>query len=409
MTAAASRLASGATGHVLVAVAGFALGALLVWPLVSGLVPRPSVSEVAMISCPGDGSQVGVIRLGDQVLVTGRTADGAWVQVQYGGPGLARAYVPAGALTVAGDVATLPVVDCDARPAAGPRASLTAILDTPPSTQTPSEAPSVAPTSSPTPTATATATATALPATARPDAPRTKPPDTGQNQTEAPTRTPRRTEAATKAPTAAPTAPPTAPPTLPPPPPPHADFTKVAADGDWYTVAFTNTSTGDATSWAWDFDGDGEVDSRRRNPDPWHYTSPGQVFAKLTATGPGGSDDAIHAVNVPQGALAQFYQNVSYICVQGIGDPQSAVIRIKAWPGVASVKLKITRPDQSTSTYPMTFDGSHNRWTISVSRDQAHQQPGELTFYIRAIGPGDFTDRYPDSTVESLRLEACID
>ncbi|MCR9245987.1 MAG: PKD domain-containing protein, partial [bacterium] len=66
-----------------------------------------------------------------------------------------------------------------------------------------------------------------------------------------------------------------------------ADFTATSASGD--DVQFTDQSTG-ANSWQWDFDDDGTVDSTQQNP-TYTFPAAGTYSVRLTATGPGGSDE----------------------------------------------------------------------------------------------------------------------
>jgi uncharacterized delta-60 repeat protein len=82
------------------------------------------------------------------------------------------------------------------------------------------------------------------------------------------------------------------------PPPPVADFQAVPVRGAApLTVRFTDMSTGTITSYAWDFDNDGTTDSTEENP-TYTYNSQGTYTAKLTATGPGGSDDETKTITV---------------------------------------------------------------------------------------------------------------
>jgi PKD repeat protein len=76
-------------------------------------------------------------------------------------------------------------------------------------------------------------------------------------------------------------------------PPPVSDFTASRSIGfPPFVVRFTDTSTGIVTCWAWDFENDGTVDSTEQNPS-CTYTDAGVYTVKLTATGPGGSDEEI--------------------------------------------------------------------------------------------------------------------
>lgn len=54
------------------------------------------------------------------------------------------------------------------------------------------------------------------------------------------------------------------------------------------TVAFTNTTVGEATVFLWDFNGDGVTDSREQNPAPYTYAVAGRYSPRLLVSGPGG-------------------------------------------------------------------------------------------------------------------------
>ncbi|MEL6148515.1 MAG: PKD domain-containing protein [Chloroflexota bacterium] len=56
------------------------------------------------------------------------------------------------------------------------------------------------------------------------------------------------------------------------------------------TVTFTHTTDGEITGYAWDFDGAGTTDSTIENPPPYTYDTVGEYTAKLTVSGPGGTD-----------------------------------------------------------------------------------------------------------------------
>ena len=48
--------------------------------------PPPPPSQLALVGCPGSGSVVAVAQPGEQMLVTGRSADGAWYRIYLPGP-----------------------------------------------------------------------------------------------------------------------------------------------------------------------------------------------------------------------------------------------------------------------------------------------------------------------------------
>jgi hypothetical protein len=101
-----------------------------------------------LVPCPDQGPVVGTIPKGQEVLVTGRSADGGWLQLYWPAPGIERAWTKAGPLDLQGDPASLPVEECEAPPTPSPRPT---VEPTPSPTASPTPTPS--PTPSPTPTA----------------------------------------------------------------------------------------------------------------------------------------------------------------------------------------------------------------------------------------------------------------
>jgi hypothetical protein len=105
-----------------------------------------------LVPCPDQGPVVGTIPKGQEVLVTGRSADGRWLQLYWPAPGIERAWTKAGPLELQGDAASLPVEACEAPPTPTPRPTVEP-TPTPAPTPTPTPTPSPSPTPSPTPTA----------------------------------------------------------------------------------------------------------------------------------------------------------------------------------------------------------------------------------------------------------------
>ena len=102
-----------------------------------------------LLPCPGQGPVIGSIPRNQQVLVTGRSADGGWLQLYWPAPGIESAWTKAGPLQLEGDAASLPVAACEAPPTPSPR---------------PTVEPTASPTASPTPTPTAPPTPSPSPA-----------------------------------------------------------------------------------------------------------------------------------------------------------------------------------------------------------------------------------------------------
>jgi len=147
--------------------------------------PSAGTGGLEVVACPGRGPLIGAIPRGQKVLVTGRSADGGWLQVLWPVPGIARAWTKAGPLALEGDAASLPVAACDAPPAPTPR---------------PTAEPTPAPGTTPGPTPAPTPVATPGPTPAPTPTPR---------QSARPTPTPRPTPRPTPTPTPRPNTAPT--------------------------------------------------------------------------------------------------------------------------------------------------------------------------------------------------------
>ncbi len=127
---------------------------------VGGGKAAPAASPVGLqvVACPDAGPVIGSIPRGEKVLVTGRSADGAWLQVFYPGPAFDRAWTKAGPLQLEADAASLPVASCEAPPTPTPRptpGASTAVVASPEASASiepsPSPAVSQAPSPSPSP------------------------------------------------------------------------------------------------------------------------------------------------------------------------------------------------------------------------------------------------------------------
>jgi len=136
--------------------------------IVSGVVPAgppPVVARtLAVVGCPGAGSLVAVAQPGQQMLVTGRSADGAWLRIYVPGPASNDGWVPASSVNVLADASGLPVAGCAEVAAAtgtpGPTATAKVLAT---ATPTPAATPKATPKPTPTPTPTAPPTAAPTP------------------------------------------------------------------------------------------------------------------------------------------------------------------------------------------------------------------------------------------------------
>ncbi len=113
-----------------------------------------SGGTIDVYACPNQGPALAAAANGQQLLVTGRTADNAWLRIHLPAPGRTEGWVEAGPLTVSGSLDSVPVATCSAIAAAAPpliaaEPSLTAIVNATPS---PAPSPTPSPTASPTST-----------------------------------------------------------------------------------------------------------------------------------------------------------------------------------------------------------------------------------------------------------------
>lgn len=128
--------------------------------------PAVSAGGLQLVACPNVGPVIGTIPKGEKVLVTGRSADGGWLQISYPGPAFAFAWTKAGPLQLEADASGLPIASCEAPPTPTPRptpGASVAVVASPeaspspePSTAvaspSPSPSPSASPSASPSPT-----------------------------------------------------------------------------------------------------------------------------------------------------------------------------------------------------------------------------------------------------------------
>ena len=107
-------------------------------------------SELPIYPCPDQGPELAKAPSGQKMLVTGRTADGAWLRIYFPAPGRIEGWVQASALSLAAAADSLPVATCQVEVAAsgiiGPGSTLTAIAN-----NSPSPSPTPVPTATPLP------------------------------------------------------------------------------------------------------------------------------------------------------------------------------------------------------------------------------------------------------------------
>ena len=184
----------GGAGNVIQLAAGGLSGVLTMSALIAtgvvGVPPAPAPSAgasaaLALLGCPDAGSVVAIAQPGDRMLVTGRSADGAWLRVYVPGPGGNDGWAPAASVTLLADGAALPIVACPTAPdQESPSTSPSPVPATVNPSESPSPAPSAPPTASPppkpivapTPTPAPTAAPPTTPAPTRPPSPTRSPP-----------------------------------------------------------------------------------------------------------------------------------------------------------------------------------------------------------------------------------------
>lgn len=125
------------------------------------VVDQPAQHATALYECPGSGRIVTSVAPNQEVLVTRRSADGGWLEIYVGRPGVERAWAPAAALNLEAAPDSLPIGDCD--PEITPGLSAAPATTTPTATVEPSPSPSPSPTPKPSKTPKPTAKPTPSP------------------------------------------------------------------------------------------------------------------------------------------------------------------------------------------------------------------------------------------------------
>jgi hypothetical protein len=131
------------------------MSALIATGVVPTGPPAAGPQSLVVVGCPGSGSVMAVAKPGEQMLITGRSADGAYLRVYVPGPANNDGWVPAGTVNLLADASGLPVVGCAVAVAPGtPGPTAVPATATPTATAAPTATPKPTPTPSPTPTAT---------------------------------------------------------------------------------------------------------------------------------------------------------------------------------------------------------------------------------------------------------------
>src|SRR4051812_47187526 len=78
----------------------------------TGALSSPAPKELSLVSCPQTGTVVAKVASGAQMLVTARSADGGWLELYIGEPGVDRGWAPTSALRFSASTDLLPVDSC---------------------------------------------------------------------------------------------------------------------------------------------------------------------------------------------------------------------------------------------------------------------------------------------------------
>ena len=144
-------------------VTGIAAGAVGVG---TGAIPvtDPGPRLAALFECPESEQVVKNLPPNQNVLVTARSADGSWLQIYVGEPGVERAWARAASLQLKAAPDSLPVADCTPEATPEPLTEPPTHAPSVPATEAPSIAPSAPPvTPSPTPAPSKTPKPTKVP------------------------------------------------------------------------------------------------------------------------------------------------------------------------------------------------------------------------------------------------------
>jgi hypothetical protein len=176
-----------------------------------GGAPGPSIETSDVLPCPDMGPPILSVKGGQHVWITGKTADGKYLRIHVGGPGVQEGFVPAAAYSLLGSLDAVPVVSCTQEaivafaPSPGESPTDTGSFEpsaSPSPPPPPSSSPSAATAATATPRGTPRATPRVTPKPPTPKPPTPKPPT--PPPTPAPTPTPDTTKPRVSNPTANP-------------------------------------------------------------------------------------------------------------------------------------------------------------------------------------------------------------
>jgi PKD repeat protein len=134
------------------------------------------------------------------------------------------------------------------------------------------------------------------------------------------------------------------------------------------TVTFTDSSTGtiNTNGWYWDF-GNGTT-STAKNGGAVTYTNPGAYTAKLTVTGPGGSNTASKAISVAASA--------------------APIANFSARPTSGTAPLAVTFTNSSTNATSYSWDFNGDGTTDSTAQNPSYTYTAAGTYTVKLTASG---------------------
>jgi PKD repeat protein len=183
----------------------------------------------------------------------------------------------------------------------------------------------------------------------------------------------------------------------------HSAFhTDVSTGWAPLTVKFTNDSSGDFSTSNWEF-GDGETST---DANPVHiYTHYGNYTAKLTVSGPGGTNQSSQTVQVYDLAQAAFYTNSTWgiapLTVRFI-NTSSGTFSTSSWDfgdGAASLETSPSHTYALPGSYPVTLTVSGAGGMSQTGLTIQVYGPAKAAFHANVTsGPAPLTVQFSDDS-----------
>jgi hypothetical protein len=336
---------SGASSTVGIGAIGLIVGAALAVPFAMPAGGAPAGGTTAAYACPNVGEPLDELAIDEQVYVTGRTADGEWLEILWPAPAVHRAYIRSASARLDGAIEEVPITEC---------ARTTAALPSPASTQTAviTPAPDPSPEISPSlPVASPSTAPSPTPVAPSPTPTPAASPKPTQRATPKPT--PKPTPRPTPVPTPTPTPPPAPTPTpTPTPTPPPADTTPPSLKPDSIPASTYTLYYGGC--------------------------EPSRATLRVIATDSGGSG------------------------LKGV-----TIYWWKPGPTTSKPLVKpMTNDPQRPQYFFGTFDTKADAITKAVIGRMTYNT---VNYYIQAVDGAGNTTRVPSSAVYSFKVATCID